>query len=83
VDQTIPLKRLNGKLSNSLSIEYLQRKGVWLPTEWSSSLYDDGGQLGLHHHQVVKEVVVNPLLKQADFRIKVQPGMIVSDLRKN
>lgn len=72
----------NGSLTTSLSIEYVDRKGVWLPREWSFSLYDENGQLGRYHHHVVKEAVVNPVLKQADFRIKLRCDMIVSDVRE-
>jgi hypothetical protein len=73
---------VKGRLSNSLSIEYVDRKGVWLPREWSSWMYDDvGGQVGLYHHIVVKEAVLNPVLKQADFRIKLRCDMVVSDNR--
>ena len=71
-----------GNLSSILSIEYMERKGVWLPKEWKTLSYDEGGQLGRHHHQTVKEAVLNPPLKQADFRIEIKPGMIVSDARK-
>jgi hypothetical protein len=74
---------VNGNLSNSLSIEYVDRKGVWLPREWSSSIYDEGGQVGRYHHHVVKEAVVNSVLKQADFRIPIKPDvLIVSDVRE-
>ncbi len=71
-----------GVLSATLSVEYIERKGVWLPKEWKYSSYDEGGQLGRYHHQVVKETVLNPVLKQADFRIEIKRGMIVSDVRK-